>query len=158
MSTKPAKRKSILVIDRRDKHGSGSLEKARVFENHQEVFDAITDAFPSHKVVNVRCSDLSVKDQVALFHDADGVVGAEGACLANVLYMRAGATVVNILPAAASYGGIETLCGFSLYWQIANLSGARYWAFLLREYAQETMRVPINRLRAFLAGNGVLGG
>ena len=35
-----------------------------------------------------------------------------------------------------SFGGILTECGFSLYWQVSNLVRVRYWAMLLREYAQ----------------------
>ena len=112
--------------------------------------DLVKEVFPLHEVMNMKCSDFLVAEQIALFHAAEAVIGAEGACLANVLYMKKDATVVNIVPAAASYGGIQTECGFSLYWQIANLVGVRYSAFLLREYAQELMKLPIDRLRIFL--------
>jgi hypothetical protein len=143
-------RRLVLVVDRRDKHGTGSLEKARVFKNHEEVLNVVKEVFPSHEIMNVRCSDFRVAEQIALFHAAEAVIGAEGACLANVLYMKQGALLVNIVPAAASYGGIQTECGFSLYWQIANLAGVRYWAFLLREYSQELMELPIKRFKTFL--------
>lgn len=70
----------------------GSLKRVLVNEAELEV------ALEARGFTIVRPEALSVRDQIALFHRAEVVVAPAGAALANVLFCKPGAKVIEIQP------------------------------------------------------------
>ena len=58
---------------------------------------------------------ISIDEQIDLFHNADIIVACRGAALANVLYCRTNATIVEIVPTIAGFDGykwVRDICAF----------------------------------------------
>ena len=80
-------------------HRSGSNKRS--FRGGWTTIHAVTNALvqklsPTHDVVAVDPSHLSLLEQVQLFRGADGVVGQHGAGLTNIVYCRTGTVVVEL--------------------------------------------------------------
>lgn len=91
------------------------------------------------------CGRLTVAEQVRTFAEAAIVVGAHGANLANILFMRGG-TVVELMP--QSYIEIP-------YWALANAVGVRYAMVITpddrnSDARKSNLRVQVEELRRFL--------
>ncbi|PIB90528.1 DUF563 domain-containing protein [Caulobacter sp. FWC2] len=70
----------------------GSLKRVLVNEAELEA------ALEARGFTVVRPETLSVRDQIALFHRAETIVAPAGAALANVLFCKPGATLIEIEP------------------------------------------------------------
>lgn len=77
----------------------------------------------------VRPEELSVRDQIALFHQADLIVAPAGAALANVLFCRPGAKVIELQP--SNFIGVWVR-------NIALLVGVDWRAFFVPSPLSET--------------------
>eukprot|EP00756_Hemistasia_phaeocysticola_P056727 Hpha_TRINITY_DN3321_c0_g1::TRINITY_DN3321_c0_g1_i1::g.172316::m.172316 len=74
--------------------------KSRMPRGMAELADSLREAFPSVRVVVTRpAENLTVAEQVKLFHRADMVIGPHGANLANVMWMRSGTTGLEVAAA-----------------------------------------------------------
>jgi hypothetical protein len=100
----------LLVIERADPdpyYNSGRAEIARsgaqrrVIANHAELVAALRARVPGCQ--NVRLESMPLAAQIAWFELADIVVAQHGAALANVVWMRRGAHVVEIDPQMGSH-------------------------------------------------------
>ena len=81
----------------------------------------------------------------------------QGACLANIVFMRDGASVVNLQPAKDPFG-LLSRCGLSYFWELAEASQLRYYALLLPEFGWlDSLDVPLDALVAVLEGVGEEG-
>jgi hypothetical protein len=98
-------RPRILVIERGDSdpfYLSGRAEKPssgrdrRSIGNHAELVRALQQRFPGTR--NVLLEGVPLAEQIALFHAADVVVAQHGAALANAVWMRPEAAIVEIRP------------------------------------------------------------
>ena len=77
----------------------------------------------------VRPEDLSVREQIALFHQAELIVAPAGAALANVLFCRPGAKVIELQP--SNFIGVWVR-------NIALLVGVDWRAFFVPSPLSET--------------------
>ena len=138
----------VVVITR-----SGAAHRA--IENAVELLRSIRKALARDDVRSFACERHSVRDQLAAFSDAALVVGAEGACFANMMFIqRARAAVVNIVPAAEyDFGPFPSTCGMTYAWHLAAaLPNIEYAAFLLPAFTwAETLTVPGGDVAAFAA-------
>ena len=138
----------VVVITR-----SGAAHRA--IKNAPQLLVSIRDALAGDDVRSFACERHSVRDQLAAFADAALVVGAEGACLANIMFIqRPRAAVVNIVPAAKyDFGPFPSSCGMTYAWHLAAaLPNIEYTAFLLPEFTwADTLIVPSGAVAAFAA-------
>lgn len=101
----------------------GSLKRVLVNEAELEA------SLAARGFVVVKPETLSVRQQVALFHHADVIVAPAGAALANVLFCRPGAKVIELQP--SNFTGIWVR-------NIALLIGVDWRAFFVPSPLSET--------------------
>ena len=101
----------------------GSLKRVLVNEAELEA------ALAARGFTIVKPETLSVREQVALFHQADVIVAPAGAALANVLFCRPGAKVIELQP--SNFTGVWVR-------NIALLTGVDWRAFFAPSPLSET--------------------
>lgn len=79
------------------KRGEGS---ARALTNHQEVVSAVRALWKGEVLEHTGGSSFA--DQMRLFASSDGVLGPHGAGLSNMVFMRSGSLVIEVLPTLGS--------------------------------------------------------
>jgi len=82
-------------------HRGNATESVRSFAGGQTTIDTLTTLLKhklalTHGIVVLDPSRNSLVEQVQLFRNADGVVGPHGAALANIIYCKPGAIVVEL--------------------------------------------------------------
>lgn len=95
---------------------SGSSRRA--IANHTEVYSALKQANPSLR--NVRLAGMELYAQCRLFNTANLVIAQHGAALANILFMKEGSVVVEIVHRPAKK---------SVYRKLAATMKLRYFSF-----------------------------
>jgi hypothetical protein len=80
----------ILVIGR---HTS-----SRVFTNFEEVIEMLVTGFPAFEVKRIYFEDVQMKQQIEAAYKATIMIGVHGSGLSHVAWMRAGTTMIEILP------------------------------------------------------------
>ena len=117
----------VLVIDRGDPDPfylssksaiPGSANTRRSIPNLPEVVEALTTS--GRDVQRVQLEQATLAQQIALFASANTIVAQHGAALSNVMWMKAGSKVVEIIPASQG-----RRAHFSL---LADVVGAEYAA------------------------------
>lgn len=93
--------------------GRHKAQRRRVVDSRD-----VDAALAARGFVSLDLEDLALAQQRAAFHQADVVVAAHGAGLANLLFAQAGALVVELFP----FGGVHDSCYRSLAYQM----GLRY--------------------------------
>ncbi|ADG08958.1 DUF563 domain-containing protein [Caulobacter segnis] len=101
----------------------GSLKRILVNEAELEA------ALAARGFAIVKPEALSVREQVALFHQADVIVAPAGAALANVLFCRPGAKIIELQP--SNFTGVWVR-------NIALLAGVDWRAFFAPSPLSET--------------------
>jgi hypothetical protein len=96
-------------------HVARRVERGRALANAEEVARVLA----ARRFVVVDPEALSFAEQVAVFSDADVVVGAMGAAMTNTLFCRPGARVLYLAPE----GWLEPF-----YWDLAAVRGHAYGA------------------------------
>jgi len=81
----------ILVIDR-SKSGS------RMLANQEELIEKLERAFPQEAFQPVQLETLSVREQIALFANAKGLIAPHGSGLSNIIFLPQSALVVELFP------------------------------------------------------------
>ena len=76
---------------------NGSGRKVGI-KNHRDLYAALVERFGEKRIVNAALESLPFPSQVRLFTEAEVVVGQHGAGLANVLFLKPGALVVELCP------------------------------------------------------------
>lgn len=93
----------------------------RALVNEGEVMELLS----KHGFEVIYPEKCTVKEQARIFRDAGCVVAAHGAGLANVVFCRWGARVLEIrapfLPQYAMYGVLATQCGLEYHWLDCNV-------------------------------------
>lgn len=110
----------------------GSLK--RVLTNEAE----LEAALEARGFTVVRPETLSVRDQIALFHRAETIVAPAGAALANILFCKPGATLVEIQP--SNFTGVWVR-------NIALLAGVDWRGFFAPSPLSETEVLMEGQLR-----------
>jgi len=105
-STKPSRFGKRLYISRQRSTG-------RRLSNEAEVLDVLEPL----GFETVFCEDISFEDQVAMFAQADVILGAHGSDLSNVLFCRRGTKILELFGSQFLNTNI---------WTTANLVGAEY--------------------------------
>jgi len=131
---------TVLVLDRRcslegPAQGTHCGDRGRNIANFDEVIGVVratlatADGF-AH--CTFRAEAHSVQSQAEHFEAADLVIAVVGAGLANMLFMRPGATVVMLHPSSpgTSFSVYSSRCGQSYFWHIAAQLGLEFWALL----------------------------
>ncbi len=115
--SRPA-RPRVIIIERGRAHPfylSGRAERRasgrerRYIANHAELVAALTLRFPGAQ--NLQLEDLALAEQIALFRTADVVIAQHGAALANIVWMRTGAQVIEVRPPQRWSAHFERLAG-----------------------------------------------
>lgn len=81
----------VLVVHRKDAKGG-----RRMVKNHDQMLQALQQAFPQCSVTGFVGSEYPLEEQIGAFTSADVVVAPHGAALAFVSFMRPGSAVVEI--------------------------------------------------------------
>ena len=89
--------------------------------NHDEVLVTLE----RHGFSEVPAEGLSVAEQIALFAQAEAVIGVHGAGLANAVFSPPGTLLIELQPERRE--GIQLL-----YWNMAAASGLRYIRIICR--------------------------
>jgi capsular polysaccharide biosynthesis protein len=122
-------------------HRQGQV--ARTVEN----FDELEPVLARYGVEPVALDELGFEEQVNLFSKADLVIAEHGAGLANSIFMRPGATVVELFPAPMvgrwMYRGMAS--AFHLNYCFAAFPVAPTWA-----WDRDQITVPIDPIRQIL--------
>ena len=140
-----ARRGKILLIDRGEARHRAIANAAQLLAAMQRAVGTQGADAAAADVVVFACERHSVREQLAAFSDATLVVGAEGACLANMLFTsRDHVAIVDIVPAAADFGPFPSSCGMTYAWHLAEtLPNVEYSAFLLPTFTwADTLVVP----------------
>ena len=69
---------------------------ARALTNHQEVVSAVRALWKGKVLEDT--GGISFADQMRLFASSDGILGPHGAGLSNMVFMRSGSLVIEVLP------------------------------------------------------------
>lgn len=146
----------VLVLERRCGEGAAAAcVRGRSIENHGAVLKQVQDALldKGAAICNLRAEQHSVADQARHFEVADLLVGAIGAGLTNILYMRPGGVVVALHPAHpdALFSVYSSHCGQSYFWHMASQLGLVYFSLFCPELTVfEGGRAPVRDLRKLL--------
>ena len=89
----------------------------------------LLDSLASLGVQAVEPQDLPFSEQVALFANADVIIGTHGAGLANVVFCRPGSQVVELIP-----NEYRNKC----YWALASNVALRY-AYIIGQPTQQLL-------------------
>jgi glycosyl transferase family 61 len=100
----------ILLIQRGPSHPYYHSDRAegkpssgqdrRSIANHDELYRALRLEYPG--CLSATAESLSLSDQIALFSLADVIIAQHGAALANLIWARSNATVIEIFPQTAT--------------------------------------------------------
>ncbi|CAE8707012.1 unnamed protein product, partial [Polarella glacialis] len=123
--------RQILVLDR--------LHSSRQLSNLDGVLEAVRKGAlqaawpkPQDLVKMIRCEEWSARDQIRFFHSSRLVVGVEGACLANALWMEPGSAIIEL--GLGESPPHEVLpkheCGTTYAALVASAVGLRYYSLL----------------------------
>ena len=124
----------------------------RAIQNHHELARALTETTAAAGLAlrvfgNKDAASMPLVDQARLFARADLVVGAHGAGLVNVLHLRRGSFVVEILPTRSQ--------ALTCYLHMSAKLGLRYHAMIAEEEdAAGSLVVPVEAVAAVVAGLG----
>merc|ERR1719159_1389352 len=107
-------------------------------------------ALPSSNVSQVRLTEHTFMEQVRLFHGAAAVIGVDGAGLANLIFARPGAVIIDLLPTQKRFGLLPNECGTTYFWHLAEAlrpGGVplKFWSLELPDANwHSAMQVPID--------------
>ncbi len=87
--------------------------------------DELRLTLEQHGFSEVSAEDLSVAEQIAMFAQAEAVIGVHGAGLANAVYCAPGTLLIELQPERRE--GLQLL-----YWNMAAVSGLRYTRIVCR--------------------------
>jgi capsular polysaccharide biosynthesis protein len=115
---------------KRDRRLYVAREDAKVkrLVNHDEVLATLR----RHGFSVVLAEGLPVREQIDLFSDAEAVVGAHGAGLANTVFCPPGAVLIELQPAGYKRARAE------VYGNLAAVCGLEYVKILCRPITSET--------------------
>lgn len=130
IADEPASPRRIYVSRR------GSMRAALVNESELET------ALAARGFTIVRPETLSVREHIVLFHRAEMIIGLAGAALANVLFCRPGAEVIELQPSNIAGAWVR---------DIAALGGVDWRAFIAPSPLVETEILMEGALRPALA-------
>lgn len=117
-----------------------SANQRRSIGNHTELAAAMAAAFPGFR--NLQIETTSLAEQVAWFGLTDILVAQHGAALSNILWMRRGSHVIEIVPDVGTNHR-------DLFSQLAKVCGLPYSRF--RQSAGPFGPVPVQDLAALIA-------
>lgn len=150
-----ARRPRLLVIERgpsdpfyatRRSERKGAAQERRHIPNHAEIIAQIEAAFGGS--LSRRLEAMPLAEQIALFESADVVIAQHGAALANIVWMRPGAALLEIAP---RIGG-RRRPQFEL---LARGRGVRYAALgQVHAHAAVPPERVVHALRPLLIGGG----
>eukprot|EP00435_Cladocopium_sp_Y103_P031236 s1371_g7.t2 len=138
-------RADLLLIDRHER---------RRIENLPDVVNAL-EKLPGRNHTLIYCENLTFTEQVSMFASANAVVAVSGACLANSLYMRENALVVELVP-VQNYMGADVVmplhCGITWFWTLSSNVPLLYRSLMLPEgdLEADSIQVPASELRRLL--------
>ena len=136
----------MLLIDRHER---------RRMANLAEVQGMLMELPEARNHSLIYCEDLTLAQQVVYFSAASAVVAVSGACLANSLYMKESALVLDVVP-MLNYIGAELLmplhCEITWFWTLAQNVKLRYRALMLKQgdLDADELQLPVARLRDLL--------
>lgn len=133
----------VLVIERRCA-GKGvrcegdAAARGRSITNYDEVLEALRAVLPpsdGFAFCSFQAEEHTVRLQAEHFEAADLVIGAIGAGLTNLIFMRPGSLVVALHPSSpeTSFSVYSSRCGQSYFWHMAAQLGLEYRAFLCED-------------------------
>lgn len=107
--------------------GKGSGIQRRSIANHDDLFRTIRN----HHLgcINVQLENTTLARQFALFHLADVIIAQHGAALANIIWARSNATVIEIVPGTLRPDQKEN----DFFRNLAWCAGLRYRRILQRD-------------------------
>jgi capsular polysaccharide biosynthesis protein len=114
-----------LVPAQADSTGPRRLYVARSSRRRIVNEDELRATLERHGFSEVSAEGLSVSEQIALFAQAEAVIGVHGAGLANSVYSPPGALLIELQPERRE--GLQLL-----YWNVAAVSGLRYIRIVCR--------------------------
>eukprot|EP00933_Yihiella_yeosuensis_P026041 TRINITY_DN20216_c1_g1_i1.p1 TRINITY_DN20216_c1_g1~~TRINITY_DN20216_c1_g1_i1.p1 ORF type:complete len:597 (-),score=93.45 TRINITY_DN20216_c1_g1_i1:72-1862(-) len=101
-----------------------------------------------HTVKLFRCEEWSIGDQIREFRSSQLVIGVEGACLANALWMNPGSGIIEIgLGESPPHDVLpKDHCGTTYATLIASAAGIHYFSLLVLEQSFEAKLIhpPLN--------------
>ena len=124
-----------------------SANQRRSIGNHAELAARMAADYPGFR--NVRLESASLAEQIAWFGLTDILVAQHGAALSNIIWMRRGAHVVEIVPDTPS--GARTL-----FRRLADVCDVSYTC--LRQAAGTFGPVPVEDLAAVVAAAASVSG
>eukprot|EP00434_Breviolum_minutum_P019017 symbB.v1.2.016765.t1/scaffold1288.1/size126514/6 len=135
----------ILLIDRRER---------RRISNLPEVLD-VFGKLRNRNHTLIYCENLTFVEQISFFASASAAVAVSGACLANSLYMREDALVLDLVP-VRNYMGADVVmpleCGITWFWTLTSNVKLQYRSLMLPEgdLDADTIHVPVAPLAKML--------
>lgn len=120
---------------------SRPVDRGRKIENEEEIV-GLLESFGFELVMPER---LSFLDQVRAFRDAEVVVAAHGAGLANIVFCRPGAKIIELFPPDMKYTYYKISRTVDLYYYFIKAPGEQNPVMLRRDY-----RIPLESLRQTL--------
>eukprot|EP00927_Polykrikos_kofoidii_P055883 TRINITY_DN50067_c0_g1_i1.p1 TRINITY_DN50067_c0_g1~~TRINITY_DN50067_c0_g1_i1.p1 ORF type:complete len:1031 (+),score=104.51 TRINITY_DN50067_c0_g1_i1:121-3213(+) len=126
--------------------------RGRSWANFQEVYRLVNEELGArHTVLPYICGDRTFHGQLTDFAETEIVVGIDGACFGNALWMPVGGVLVTIIPAKRNYIPImpATECGYTYAWKFADVANLSTVAILLpdADANDKSILVPLALLR-----------
>ena len=119
----------------------------RMLLNEDAIIRKTAQVLPHADVQGVRMEHMSQREQIALMHRTDVVIGMHGAGMVNIGFMQAGARVIEIFPRAKRRWGYRNLCQYI---------GLRYVDYRAGTDRGDHKHIDPEEWAAFLARWGVL--
>lgn len=121
----PIRKQRILWLNRAE-----AVTRGRSTLNFQDALRTTVQILgDTHAVIPMICGDNTMQGQIQFFSEADIVIGLDGACFGNALWMKPGSVIVTIIPSKRNYIPIMPVkdCGYTYAWKILTLSGCVLW-------------------------------
>jgi len=131
----------FLVTDRTEQNARG-----RRWLNFDRSLDVIRSCFePAFTVKSYVCGHHSFTEQMAAFAEAEAVMGVDGSCLENILWMPPESVAITVIPSKTNYIPIMPVkeCGYTYAWKMADTINASTFALLVPEFGMfDDVHVP----------------
>jgi len=149
-------RLKVLVLQR------NVVERGRRIRNFEDVTSVVSSVFPKEQVQPFVCEEATFTEQIQAFHGARRVLGVDGACLANALWMASGGHLFVVAPVKKpdySPGHPVGRCGTTIAWQVADAVGLVVGTLLLPQhgFVDSEILIPLDSLRELLTNSGADG-
>ena len=110
---------------------------------------ALENVLKDHGFTTLYMEDLTFTEQIAVFSQAEVIISPHGAALTNMMFMKKGAAVLELIS--------EKVDAYMIYWSLANALQLEYYYFLCpqandsQSFDLADLHAPLTQISNFLS-------